>query len=385
MGDWENLVVVCGATPYAGVRLLDQHLADGLSEYAPVLYVDPPLSVLTRFRNRRAFEASYGSGLHHVARRLHVLSPRVLPLKERPIGKQVALALTRRAMRRAVASLGASSVAAVIVPSLDPLFGALGERVSVFYASDDFVAGAELMGLGQRRLRRLAQQQPRRADLVVAVSPTLVEGLRGPGVEPVLIPNGCDVDHFGRTAVPSVESPPVVAFVGHLSDRVDVDLLNDVAAAGVELVIVGAKQATLSAGRFDALLGRENVEWLGEIDYEHLPEVLSRATTCLLPYTDSAFNRASFPLKVLEYLAAGRRVVATNLPAMVWLDTELVSIAARASDFTPLVLASVASPLGQQEVAQRRAFASRHSWEDRVQRLAGLLGLGGSAVGGGTS
>ena len=60
---------------------------------------------------------------------------------------------------------------AVIVPSLNPLFGAVGEQYSVFYAGDDYVAGARLLGINPRRLERRARRQPVDADIVVGVSP----------------------------------------------------------------------------------------------------------------------------------------------------------------------------------------------------------------------
>ena len=125
-GDWDDLIVICGTTFWSGTRLLDQHLAQELTAYAPVLYVDPPVSVLTRLRNRDAMASAHAPGLERIGQRLSLLSPRVPPLKERPVGKQVALALTRRAMRSAVRQLGSRSVRAVIVPSLNPLFGAVG-------------------------------------------------------------------------------------------------------------------------------------------------------------------------------------------------------------------------------------------------------------------
>ncbi len=375
MSEWDDLVIVCGATFWAGTRLLDQHLAEHLTSYAPVLYVDPPVSALSRFRNPQAGRAAAPPGIDQVAPRLSRLSVRVAPLKERPIGKQLALALTRRAMRKAVKQLGASQVRAVIVPSLNPLFHAVGERYSVFYASDDYLAGAKLMNIRKDRLERRARRQPLDADIVVAVSPTLVDDLRQPGVEPVLIPNGCDVGHFAGARAPLASPERTVAFVGHLSDRVDVRYLESVVATGAKLLLVGPRQATMTSGHFDALLAHPNVSWVGEVPYADLPEVLSDVTTCVLPYGYSDFNRASFPLKILEYLAAGRRVVATDLPAVRWLDTSLVSVADTPEEFARSVTSSLSSPLQQQEIDERRRFAANHSWQSRVRELAAVLDL----------
>jgi teichuronic acid biosynthesis glycosyltransferase TuaH len=376
---WNDVVVICATTYWSGTRLLDQHIAEALTEYAPVLYVDPPTSVLSRFRNHEARVAAGPPGLTVLRPRLALLRPRVLPLKERPIGKQIALASVRRAVREATRTLGATRVQALIVPSLNPMFGTADERVSVFYAKDDYLAGAGLMGIRQRRLRTRAVRQPRDADVVVAVSPVLVDRYRELGIDAVLIPNGCDVDHFATvSAPPSRPVPPVVGFVGHVSDRIDFDLLDAVASAGHELRIIGSRQETLRrVDRFEALTARPNVTWSGPVPYADLADELAGLTTCLLPYdNDSRFNRASFPLKVLEYLAAGRRVVATGLPAVQWLDTDLISVANTAGDFAAAVTESLRSPLGADEVARRRAFAAGHTWRERTRLLADALQLG---------
>ena len=149
------------------------------------------------------------------------------------------------------------------------------------------------MGLRAARLTRLAHSQPLRADLVVAASPVIAESMRALGVDPILIPNGVDVDHFARTPAPGT-GEPVVAFVGHLSGRVDVRLLEAVARAGVRLRMIGPRQTTLPAGHFDALAGPE-VEWCGPVPYAALPDYLVDVTTCLVPYADSEFNRAKLP------------------------------------------------------------------------------------------
>lgn len=287
--------------------------------------------------------------------------------------KEASIALVRRSMRTAVRRLGSPAVHAMIVPSLNPYFGALRENYSVFYAKDDYLAGAGLMGIQQRRLRRRAIEQPRRADLVVAVSSVLVDVYRAQGIEAVLIPNGCDPEHFSNTAAPPTGGTPTVAFVGHLSDRVDVGLLAAVAREGVRVKLIGPAQETMRSGLFDDVLAGPNVSWLGPRAYADLPRLLDDVTTCLLPYANTPFNRASFPLKILEYLAAGRRVVATDLPAVRWLDTDLVTIAQDGSSFARSVVHSLRRPLHQDEVSVRRSFAREHAWAARARLLAEAL------------
>lgn len=367
--------MVVATSFWDGTPLLERHLASQLAGFARVLYVEPPTSLLSRFRNGEARRAQGSSGLRQVEPHVHVLSVSLPPLKDRPWAKPLSQRLFRRSLRRAVSRLGHGPVAATVVTSLDPVLGAVGERVRVYYAKDDYLSGAGLLGLPQRAVERYVTALCRSADVVVAVSPHLAATLAQRGVGSVVIPNGCDVGLFAAATPPPIQQERCVAFVGHLSDRVDVGLLEALADLDVRVVLIGPKQGTLSSGRFDRLLAHPRVEWRGRLPYADLPAALSEVTTCLLPYTDSEFNRASFPLKALEYLAAGRRVVSTDLPAIEWLATDLVEVARTPEEFTSAVLRSLHTPLGAEEIAARRRFASRHTWEQRAHIFADAVGL----------
>jgi len=166
----------------------------------------------------------------------------------------------------------------------------------------------------------LEAQAVREADVVFAVSSPLVDLWRGQGADPILLPNGCDAAAFRRVddaaSPPDVLLPrPIVGFSGHLSDRIDIGLLEAVAATGVSLLLVGPRQRTVDARVFERLLARPNVQWVGARKFEELPSYLSLMDVGITPYSQSDFNRASFPLKTLEYLAAGLPAVVTDLPA----------------------------------------------------------------------
>jgi teichuronic acid biosynthesis glycosyltransferase TuaH len=100
----------------------------------------------------------------------------------------------------------------------------------------------------------------------------------------------------------------------------------------------------------------------------------------LVPYGLNEFNRGSFPLKALEYLAAGRPVVATPLPALRWLDTDLIALHEAPHAFAAAVLRAATVAREPALMDRRRALAARHSWTERAARMAELLELPGHAV-----
>jgi teichuronic acid biosynthesis glycosyltransferase TuaH len=404
-GDWSGLVVVCGAVPWHGSsRMLDQHLAAGLTRYAPVLYIDAPVP----WRPGRARSDRGGLQLLEpghsaptAARAgLALAVPHVPPGHQRPGMKAVALGVVRRTMRQALRDLGSPSVQAVIVTSLDPCFGVCGERRKVFYASDDFVAGAELMRLDARRLDRAARRQPRDADLVVAASPALADTFRERGVDPLLLPNGCDPEAFAGTdsAAPAgdVETAggaAVAGFMGHLSSRIDVRYLDAVAERGHRLLLVGPGPHGGLGPDLDRLVQRPNVQWVGPRAFEELPSYLRHVDVGLVPYTDTPFNHASFPLKALEYLAAGRPVLSTDIGAIHWLreghnvrpdgaatpapslHEDDIVVARSPEAFADQAERLLAARRTEADAARRLAFARAHSWDSRFAVLAEALGL----------
>jgi len=378
-GPKDDLVVIVAGTSWDGIWMPERHVAMHLAERCPVLWVDPPISCLTPLRSRAAAGALREPRLRPVAPNIMRLSPVTVPGPSRPVLRDVALRQARRAVQRAIASLG-GRVHTTIVASLADMLDVVPHARRVFYGTDDFVAGAQLMGTDPGWLQRSERKQLTLADVVVAISPVLWEkwSVQRPDVK--MIPNGCAAAHFemvDEAPLPAdVSLPrPIAGFVGHLSERIDMGMLEAVAARGHSLLLVGPRQPTFEIAKMDALLQRPNVQWVGTKEFAELPSYLRVIDVGLTPYRQSQFNRASFPLKTLEYLAAGRPVVASDLPAHRWLETEHVSIAHDPVEFAAQSGARLADGVRDGDVAERKALAARHSWAARTGQIAALIGL----------
>jgi teichuronic acid biosynthesis glycosyltransferase TuaH len=287
--------------------------------------------------------------------------------------------VVRRAVARAIAELDAEVHAYFCSLSAANLFDVTDAEIRVFYASDDFQAGAELMGRPPDRIRQLDEELASQADTIVAISPAIADSYRARGYDPIVIPNGVETAAFATVDDAPLPddvrlSAPIAGYIGHISDRMDLDLVGAIADTGMSVLLVGPRQGTFGDdARLSRLLTRPNVQWVGSKSFDELPSYLRIIDVGLLPYTNSEFNRASFPLKTLEYLAAGRPVVATNLPAIEWLDTDLITTAEEPAEFARRAAEQAATPRSPDLVARRRAFAAKHSWSKRVEQLAELL------------
>jgi teichuronic acid biosynthesis glycosyltransferase TuaH len=370
-GQWDGLIVLCAANNLDSIKVADLHLAEHLSRLAPVLYVDPPMSHLTPRKHPET-----GPALRSPRLRLHQpglarLTPVIQPFSSRPGLSVMSCTLIRRYLRRATARLGGRVTAVISAWPHYPVFGSCDERLSVYWAQDDFVGGAALLGLNTGLLDRQERRVASGADLVVAANPVVATTWKDRGQRTLLIPFGADIDAYRdveRAARPAdADLPgPVAGLVGRLNDRTDLGLLESIADRGRSLLLIGPKDPAFEPARFAALQRRRNVRWVGPKEFPALPGYLQVMDVGLVPYRNNPFNRGSFPLKALEYLAAGRAVVSTDLPATRWLATDLISIADGPEPFADEVDRMLAVPRTPGILASRQEFAATHSWAHRA-------------------
>lgn len=373
---WDGLVVFCAANNYDGIKLADQHFAEQLSKLVPVLYVDPPLSSFIPLKRPRMAASMVGPRVRILAPWLARLTPIVEPFPSKRRLTGLTAKLVQGYLRRAVTQLGAPRVEAVISawPQF-PVFDTCNERVSVYWAQDDYVGGAALLGIDAQHLDTCERRVANSADFIVAANPVVADCWRARGGDVLLIPYGADshayanVDQAPRALDVDLDKP-IVGFVGHINSRIDMRLLEAIADRGRSLLLVGPRDLAFEPKRFDALVSRPNVRWVGPKPFDVLPSYLRVMDVGIVPYEDSSFNRGSFPLKTLEYLAAGRAVVSTDLPATRWLDTNLVATASEPAIFVSHVDRLLDEGQGDGAlILSRREFAAKHSWPVRVSQF----------------
>lgn len=162
--------------------------------------------------------------------------------------------------------------------------------------------------------RELLQQ----ADLVLCSAPPLFEACSEFAKRCLLVPNGVYPEHFASVRSPAPTSPVVVGYYGAISELLDFDLLEAIAdLPEVELALAGPvvpfdrTQAVELQTRTDALFARRNVRHHGVVEYEALSGFMQGVHCALVPFLVNADTDAVSPLKLFEYLAAGKPVLAT--------------------------------------------------------------------------
>ncbi len=171
------------------------------------------------------------------------------------------------------------------------------------------------------------------ADLVFTGGFSLYEAKRRlhPSVHP--FPSSVDAQHFARArrfraaGKRSEDSPPRLGFYGVIDERMDLDLLANIADARPDwaLIMVGPVVKIDSA----LLPQRANISYPGACTYDELPFHAAAWDVALMPFAINEATRFISPTKTPEYLAAGLPVVSTPITDVVrhYGDLEAVEIA----------------------------------------------------------
>jgi polysaccharide pyruvyl transferase CsaB len=216
------------------------------------------------------------------------------------------------------------------------------------------------------------RQLVRENDVLVVSGRTLLEKYTAAGCRPVLARNGVDFEFYNQPHAPAgdVQAPkPVIGYFGAIADWMDLDLVRGAALARPQYSFVMVGQVF----RDDiAKLDLPNVHLLGSKPYAEIPSYLEHFDVCVIPFVLNEVTKATDPVKLYEYLARGKPVVAT---AMAELSecADLIYIARDAEDYVRQLDRAVAeNDPGLRE--RRIGYAAANTWEQRYRAMDSAIG-----------
>ena len=189
--------------------------------------------------------------------------------------------------------------------------------------------GKPLAGIQRIVAKMIAEYNFSIADAIVCVSKAakehLIQRWNIPQGKIEVVPNGVDLVHFrdqSRSAAIRSElgvgADPVVLFVGGFYPWHGVGLLIE-AFRKVNLQIPSAKLVLVGDGstrlvvekRIDHLSLSDSVVMTGAVDYADIPHYLGVADVAVAPYLKFGDPFWGSPMKIFEYMAAGKAIVAS--------------------------------------------------------------------------
>lgn len=212
-----------------------------------------------------------------------------------------------------------------------------------------------------------------------------------PEKDVVLAPNGVELERFANLPNPvtarrhlGLVEAPTVACAGHLYEGRGMDLFLKLAKRlkDVRFLWAGGRPEDVDHWKTQAITqGADNVLFTGFVLNEQLPLYQAAADILLMPYSkqigisSGMGNSAaiSSPMKMFEYLATGRAIVASDLPVFheVLNDKNAIFCTPdKVLDWEGALRGLLDNPKrGEQLGAQGREDAKNYSWNERARRI----------------
>ena len=210
-----------------------------------------------------------------------------------------------------------------------------------------------------------------RSDLVIANCEPVATSMRSFVDRIHVVPNGCEPPRSGPPPPRPRElrrlHGPVIGYVGNLSSRIDLPLLDSLARRRPDwnLVLIGSAHLDDSALRLEAL---PNVHFLGVKPHTVARDYIAHFDVGLIPHVDDDMTRSMNPLKAYVYCAAGIPVVSTPVANLDDL-AGMIRVAHGPDEFE----ASIEAALAAERVPVDPALIEPLTWRRRLTQVLELI------------
>jgi glycosyltransferase involved in cell wall biosynthesis len=238
----------------------------------------------------------------------------------------------------------------------------------------EFVEGDRLKNYVRTMDRKMCEF----ADTVIVPNPHILDARRSVCRDIHMLPWAADVELFNQAMDPDVVVPdeidkikkPIVGIYANIDvRRFSVDFLVNLARRRPKwsFVLIGRILPDFDPKK---LRCEPNIHLIGQQPLADLPRFVKAFDVCMIPYEVNAFTRSITPIKLAEYLATGRPVVTTDLPAA-HLYEDVVHIAGNLDEFECHIATAMNDTPELRE--QRLAAAKQQDWHQYMRRVTDIV------------
>ena len=222
---------------------------------------------------------------------------------------------------------------------------------------------------------RLENKVVANADVVLCTSRELTKIKSAHSSNVHFHPNAADVELFRTAATDTLSRPhglnfeeKIIGFTGSIEYRTDFELLNAVAKYHSDKILYLVGPVSGDEHIKNGLTKLRNVVFAGAKKLHELPSYLQYFDCCIIPYKVNKLTASIYPLKINEYLAAGKPVVATHFSEDIFSFRDHVLIAETRDQFLRMIDIAIDENNTSKKVARMEA-ANANSWDRRVEEF----------------
>ena len=369
-----------------------KNIADELSRFNRVLYVNPPLDRGTYLRRRKdpfvqkRLKVIHGeeNGLVQVKNNLWNLYPESLAESINWINNRLLFSALNKinnkrfaaSIKQAIDKLGFKNYILFNDQSMIRCYSLkelLAPNLFVYYIRDNL----STIPYFQRHALKMEETLIAKADVVATNSEFLAAYARKFNSNAAMVGQGCDFTLYSNpekipVALELLPLPrPTIGYVGFLTSvRLDIPLLEYIARKRSDwnIVLVGPEDDDF---RKSELHKMKNVFFMGNKSPDTLPSFIQGFDVALNPQVVNEVTMGNYPRKIDEYLAMGKPTVATKTPFMEYFR-DYTYLASTKEEY--IVMIEKALQENNKEFqAMRRNFALTHTWENNVEAISKLI------------
>lgn len=191
----------------------------------------------------------------------------------------------------------------------------IGEKKLVFDAIDNWLYHPQMKKnklIVEKNYKFLSEN----ANLICTVSESLKEFFEENNNNVHWVSNGVDVNRFkiAITEVKEKRQVPTIGYMGKIQDRVDFDLVEKCLNRYKDNKFIFIGPVYSQKDKIEKIKQKyNNIEFLGDIHYDKLPSAMKKVDIAIIPHKVDKFTNSMSPLKIYEYLAAGKQIITTQI------------------------------------------------------------------------
>lgn len=255
------------------------------------------------------------------------------------------------------------------------LADAFAPEIVVADVTDDHRTWVDPNSSYHERLANNYREVLARSDVVLANCEPVQERMLEYAETIHVVPNACEPTRAsgGRRRPRELARipAPLLGYVGNLSSRIDVDLLDHIARTrpAWNIVLIGSAHLSRDILRLDEY---PNVHFLGVQPYERARQLIRHFDVALIPHLDNEMTRTMNPLKAFAYCAEDVPVVSTDIANFGELR-ELIRVARGRNEFVAAIEHELAAGRREARTPEADRVLRRNCWDERVRRVVELL------------
>ncbi len=224
---------------------------------------------------------------------------------------------------------------------------------------------------------RLEAEVIKAADITTVTSTNLWK-LKSPlSAETHIVHNAADITNFERTLKENFERPKelegisgkIIGFTGNLDHcRVDYPLLKKVAERHPDKTLLLVGPINNTEYKEIGLDQLPNVIFTGSKDIRELPHYLQHMDCVLIPFALNLLTKSIYPLKINEYLAAGKAVISTRFSDDIQGFSDYIYLGGTHEEFVDLIDQAIGEN-SKEKIKARNALAQTNTWTSRVKQF----------------